>query len=710
MRISSLAIPLLACATLGAAERINHDGRVLGPAPTVSLPTLFNTAQADAIVSAMQIMPRDSAWNEDISQRPLLGNNGSSALSDAMITNLRDDVYTQLTTPPTNAANRRRMVVFEEMNYVLVPDSQATVKIDINFFNWPDESDDLDPGNDQYGLWPIPSIMPVESWPSGQPGLSNLQWQQDINGDGGDRHSIIVMPGTGFIWETWMTQLTGHTPAWEASNGAKFPLTTNAPRPAGWTSGDAAGLPMFPALVRYDEVQRGMVEHAVRIVVKRSRQNYIYPASHSAGSTTNANYPSMGQRLRLKSSFAFPASWSAQERALGLGLKKYGALVADNGGFFSVSICPDDRWPANCWNHFSTGAGSDYLDINNFEVVDATPAGGGPRGGTPPTCNAGSDQSVTIVAGATLNGSTTAPVPAVALTTLWEVYAKPAGSTVNITTPGALTTAVGFSAVGDYTLRLKASDGTHAPAYDAVIVHVTASSYPLPTVTSISPTMRERNSGQFTLTVNGTGFTAASWVTWASPAQTDLVPATVNGPGTQLTVTVPASYLSATGTPTIKVVNPAPGGGTSASGQLLSITADVTAPSISGVTVSGITTSGATIGWTTNEAANSLVDYGSTAAYGSSSALDGSLVTSHSLALGGLAAGTLYHFRVRSTDGSNNAASSGDATFTTSATPPAGGGGGGSGGGGGGGGGGCGLGGAVAALLALGALWLRRLR
>ena len=689
---------LVACSLTAAsgAERINHEGRILGAAPVVTTPTQFNTTQADAIVSALQIMPRDSAWNEDISGRPVAAN------SAAMIANIRDDLFTQLLIPPPTPTptypNRQRLVVFEEMNYVLVPDSQPLVGI--RFITYPGDSD-FNGGTNPVASWPVPSIMPIETWPTGTGSQTLTQWQQ--SSVAGDRHSIIVQPGTTpRLFETWQAQLTGNTPNWQASNGATFPLDSNAPRPAGFTSGDAAGLPMFPALVRYDECQRGVVEHAMRIVVKRSRQNYIYPASHQAGSIADANYPSMGQRLRLRSSFTIPGTWTAQERAVAVALQKYGAFVADNGGYFSVSICPDDRWPANCWDHFTTGASADILDVNQFEVITTTGAIEGPRSAGAPTCNAGPDQGVTIATGAILAGSATGS----GLTTLWEVYPTPAPpGTVTFTNVNAnsLTPTATFSAVGTYTLRLKVSDGTHTPAYDAVVITV-AGDYPAPALSSINPTTRVQNGGAFTLILNGSNFVPASQVAWTGRA--NLTAASVNGPGTQLTVAVPASYLSSAGNPTITVFNPTPGGGTS-TGQILGIAADVTAPVISAVAAGSITTSVATITWTTNEGASSQVDYGLTAGYGSSSALDSTMVTSHARSLSGLAAGTLYHFRVRSNDGSNPAAS-GDFTFTTTSVPPVGGGGGAAGGGS--GSGGCGLGGAVAALLALGALWSRRLR
>ena len=181
------------------AERINHEGRILGAVPVVNQAILFNTPEADAVVAAMQIMPVDSAWNERIEQRPVLAN------SNAMIAQITADL----------AADRRTLRPFFEMNYVLVPDDQPTQPI--RFFNWSDESD-LDGGTDPYGLYPIAPNLPVEGWPVETGALTLEQWQRDVNGDGGDRHSIIVQPGAGFIWETWLTRLVG--PAWEASNGA----------------------------------------------------------------------------------------------------------------------------------------------------------------------------------------------------------------------------------------------------------------------------------------------------------------------------------------------------------------------------------------------------------------------------------------------------------------------------------------------------------
>jgi len=394
------------------------------------------------VVSAMQIFPVTNPWNECISNRPVLVN------SDAMIAQITNDL----------GVSRAVLTPEFEMNFVLVPDNQPRKQI--GFFNYPDESD-LDGGTGTNGLYPIPANLPIETWPAGTGTQTLIQWQ--TNDDGSDRHAIMAAPGSGFIWETWLTALVGTN--WEASNGAKFNLNTNGLRPDGWTSGDAAGFPMFPALVRYDEAERGMVEHACRIVVKRSRYNlYTYPATHFAAPSgnTSTNLPQMGQRLRLKSSFVIPANWTKEEKAVLLGLKKYGAMVADNGSFFSISVTPDDRWPSGCFNHLTS------VSATNFEIIQSTGTNGGPRSPGAPVANAGPDQTVMFGQPATLPGfvsfSNTPPV------IRWKAYSGP--GTVTFGNAAQTNTMASFSAPGIYTLELSADDNVHAVAYAAAVITV----------------------------------------------------------------------------------------------------------------------------------------------------------------------------------------------------------------------------------------------
>jgi hypothetical protein len=443
-RLFPALVAWLLIAGNGAAERINQEGRILGPAPVVSTSILFNTPDADAIVSALQIMPITNPWNEDISQRPRLAN------SDAMIAQIKSDL----------SLTRQTLRAFYEMNYVLVPDNQP--RVTIPFLDYPDESD-LDGGRFPNGNYPIPSNVPIESWPQGTGSLTLSQWQVDVNNNGGDRHGIIVAPGSGSFWETWQMKLTKS--AWQASNGAKFDLNSNALRPAGWTSGDAAGLPMFPAVPRFDECERGMVEHAMRLAVAKTRREYVYPAVHYASTipATSTNYPAMGQRLRLKASFVIPNDWTIEEKAILLGLKKYGAIVADNsGGFFSISVSPDDRWPTNCFDHLAT------VSIDNFEVIQTTGPTEGPRSPNAPTVDAGSNQVIEIDGAANLSAIVTAPNGGATIT--WRLYSGPAS--VQLTNPNNATASASFNAPGSYTFMVSVSDHVHAIAYDAVIVKV----------------------------------------------------------------------------------------------------------------------------------------------------------------------------------------------------------------------------------------------
>ena len=444
IRFLNFASLLLLLSTLSSsAERINQEGRILGALPVVTNSILFNTNNADAVVSAMQIFPVTNPWNECISNRPLLVN------SDAMISQI-----------VSNVGGNIKLKLFQEMNFVLVPDNQTLVSN--RFVTYPGDSD-FNGGVSPFGLYPTPTNMPIEEWPTGTGSETLLQWQADNNGD--DRHSIIVQPGAGFIYETWKALRIGTN--WQAGNGAIFNLNTNGLRKDGNTSGDAAGFPMFPAMVRFDECERGMVEHACRLVVAASRSEHIYPARHDAGSVdaSETNYPAMGQRLRLKASFVIPASWTKEEKALALGLKKYGAMVSDNSSsFFSISITPDDRW-GNAFTHL-TGSGA--IAISNFEVIQTTGMNEGPRSPGAPVANAGPDQSVSLATGAQLQGfvNTTGSPPMIQ----WKLYSGP--GTVTFGNAALTNTTASFSAPGVYTLMLSADDSVHSVAYDAVVITV----------------------------------------------------------------------------------------------------------------------------------------------------------------------------------------------------------------------------------------------
>ncbi len=440
----AVLLSTLAFVELLAAERINHEGRILGTMPVVTNAILFNTPQADAVISALQVFPRDHPWNEDISRRPVLAN--STAMLHLIATNLA-----------SGGTGRTNVRAFQEMNFVLVPDNQPLRPM--NLITYSNQSD--------WPPYPIPSNMPIEGWPSQTGSLTLYDWQRDINLDGGDRHSIIIQPGTGGVWETWQAKLnvSGGSSNWQAANGAKWNLTNNVLRSNGWTSADAAGLSMLGGLVRYDECQRGLVEHAVRLIVKSTRATNIYPAAHHASvpSTTNTNKPAMGERLRLKASYVIPTNWPIADQAVARALKKYGAIVADNGNFFSISVVPDSRWTNNAFQNLQS------LNVGHFEVIQTTTENQGPRTPGAPVVNAGNDQTVNVGVPITLAGSIlyTNSAP---LTTRWYVYSGPTNAVfANAAQPDTSAT---FPLAGTYTLMLSASNGLHTTAYDAVIINV----------------------------------------------------------------------------------------------------------------------------------------------------------------------------------------------------------------------------------------------
>lgn len=284
--------------------------------PPISKPVMFCTPEADAICSALEVFPPDNPWNQVIEDWPVHAN------SDAIIAQIgRDKPF------------RCNM----DMSFVLVPPNQKRVEVKI--VGYPDESD--------AGPFPVPENVPVEGWPAyyersqGKP-VSLADAQRRPEQHEGDRHAIVVDPVNRMLYEFYTFGRTSE--GWAAGQASVFDLKSNALRPLGWTSSDAAGLPIFPAVVRYDELRRGLVEHAMRVTVTRTRRAYVAPATHFASRYTNPDYPRMGERIRLKASVDI-SGFSPEGQAILKGLKKYGMFVADNGIDWAISIAPDPRIP-----------------------------------------------------------------------------------------------------------------------------------------------------------------------------------------------------------------------------------------------------------------------------------------------------------------------------------------------------------------------------
>jgi len=209
-------------------------------------------------------------------------------------------------------------------------------------FEYADESDP--------GPYPIPANVRIEGGPAST----------------GDRHALIVDRDACRLYELYALRRVGGR--WTAGSGAIWNLRSNRLRPAGWTSADAAGLPILPGLARYDEVARGHIDHALRFTVSRTRRAYLWPARHFASSLTDPALPPMGARLRLKRSFAI-SGFPPQARVVLQALKEYGMIVADNGSDWFISGAPDPRWSNDDLHSLGRVPGS------AFEVVDTSSLG-----------------------------------------------------------------------------------------------------------------------------------------------------------------------------------------------------------------------------------------------------------------------------------------------------------------------------------------------
>ncbi len=298
-----------------AATALAADGSLYLPA------ILRNDGPPSPTLGGCAMFPPDNAWNRDISGDAVDPN---SANYINYINQTATHLHADFGEDPTYG-----------IPYVVVPANQPMVPVD--FWESPDESDP--------GPYPIPSNAPIEA--------------------GSDGHMLVLRQGECKLYETYVTSYSPST-GWQAASGAVFDLNSNALRPLGWTSADAAGLPILPGLVRYDEVAAGEIRHALRFTVDASQRRYILPATHYASSITNPNAPPMGLRLRLRASYNI-SGFTGQARVVLEALKRYGMIVADNGTSWFITGATDSRWVDDDLNQLKTVPGS------AFEVVKIAP-------------------------------------------------------------------------------------------------------------------------------------------------------------------------------------------------------------------------------------------------------------------------------------------------------------------------------------------------
>ena len=293
-------------------------------APATSPPT---TAVPPA-TGPCPVFPADNPWNTDISGAPL--HPRSAAFIDAIgrADHLHPDVGTFWDGQPIG------------IPFVRVGAGQPLVPIS---FGYADESDP--------GPYPVPADAPVEGGADSD----------------GDRHVLVVDDAACRLYELYDAHPVDGGRSWQAGSGAVFDLRSNALRPDGWTSADAAGLPIFPGLIRYDEVvEQGAIHHALRFTVSQTQRGYIHPATHFASSITDPDVPPMGLRLRMRAGYSC-AAYSHEVQVICAALKRYGMFVADNGSDWYLSGAHDPRWNDDALGDLKQIPG------DAFEVVDTGP-------------------------------------------------------------------------------------------------------------------------------------------------------------------------------------------------------------------------------------------------------------------------------------------------------------------------------------------------
>ncbi len=293
----------------------------------------INSHAQSPVVAGCQILPMDNIWNTPIDTLPLDPSSSTYVNTIGAGMPVHPDFGSGIYPPVTGGPIG--------IPYIDVPGNQPGVAVS---FTYASESDP--------GPYPIPPNPPIEGGPNAS----------------GDRHILVIDRDNCILYELFDAHLQNDG-SWHAGSGAIFDLNSNALRPNGWTSADAAGLPILPGLVRYNEVAAGEIRHALRFTAPQTRKAHIWPARHNASPLTGAQYPPMGLRFRLRANFPI-AGYAPEIQVIMRALKKYGMILADNGSSWFVSGAPDERWNNDTLRQLKDIKGSDFeaVDVSSLQV------------------------------------------------------------------------------------------------------------------------------------------------------------------------------------------------------------------------------------------------------------------------------------------------------------------------------------------------------
>ncbi len=315
----------LGLVALAAAAAVVTAAGAAGPYRDLGGCSVFPPAPPGTPATAPSL-PTEAAWNQDISKAPVARN--SAATIAYINAHGGDHLHPDFGSP--------RAYGFP---YAVVGAGQRTLPI--HYTAYGDESDP--------GPFPVPNNAPVEGG----------------NVSDADRHVLVVDRSSCTLYELYRAFFKGGGGThWNADSGSRWDLRSGARRPDSWTSADAAGLPIFPGLVRYDEVAAGHLNHAIRVTFDSTRDAWIHPASHCAGDTSDGNAPAMGTRLRLKAGYGL-GGFSGGARVIAEALKRYGMIVADNGSTWFFSGTSDRRWDDRNLNQLKRIPGSAFQVVRS---------------------------------------------------------------------------------------------------------------------------------------------------------------------------------------------------------------------------------------------------------------------------------------------------------------------------------------------------------
>ncbi len=333
-----ILIGLVACTVTSSAFPADKGAAAAPPSldvtvtPTIYLPLISRTMSAPQVAGCL-VFPADSVWNTPVDTLPV------DKHSDAYVAAIGADEHVHADFGSGTWEGGPIGIPFVD-----VDSSQA--KVPVSF----ESADESDPGP-----YPIPPDAPIE----------------EGAGSNGDRHVLVLERDSCTLYELYNAWPQNGGSSWRAGSGAIFDLNSHALRPDTWTSADAAGLPILPGLIRYDEVAAGEIRHAIRFTAPQTRDAHVWPARHDASYLSDAQYPPMGQRFRLKAGFDI-SGFSPQVQIILRALKTYGMILADNGAPWFISGAPDERWDNDALHELHTIPGSAFEAVDESSLmVDA---------------------------------------------------------------------------------------------------------------------------------------------------------------------------------------------------------------------------------------------------------------------------------------------------------------------------------------------------